>query len=242
MNHESVTILSRFCGPTTSGNGGYVCGLVARHLSGTVTVRLKAPPPLAVPLRHEWSADGARLLHGETVIAEAKTDELAVEAPACPPLALAEAASRGFPGFLDHPFPRCFVCGPQRAPGDGLRIFSGPLPGGRQHAAPWTPHASLADASGNVERTYLWAALDCPSGFAADPAREGSALVLGELCASFTGRLRPDAPAVVSAWPIASEGRRRVAGSAIHDADGALVAHARAVWIEVPRERWTSPG
>ena len=27
----------------------------------------------------------------------------------------------------EHPLPTCFVCGPARAKGDGLRIFAGPL-------------------------------------------------------------------------------------------------------------------
>ena len=67
MNTEYLEISERFCGPPNSGNGGYVCGLLAKHLTGTVTVRLKAPPPLTTKLRRDWTNDSARLLHDTTV-------------------------------------------------------------------------------------------------------------------------------------------------------------------------------
>jgi hypothetical protein len=38
-------------------------------------------------------------------------------------------------------------------------------------------------------------------------------------------------PYVVTAWPIAVEGRKHRAGSAIHDEDGRRVAVAEALWI-----------
>ena len=47
---SSIIIDRRYCGPPNSGNGGYVCGRLARHISvGTpdgVEVTLRAPPPL----------------------------------------------------------------------------------------------------------------------------------------------------------------------------------------------------
>lgn len=48
---EAVTISRRFCGPPNSGNGGYVCGRIARHIPGAATVRLLSPPPLETELR-----------------------------------------------------------------------------------------------------------------------------------------------------------------------------------------------
>ena len=238
MNTEYLEIPERFCGPPNSGNGGYVCGLLAKYLPGTVSVRLKAPPPLKTTLRREWTNDSARLFQESTVVGEAKSFELRLEPPNCPTLAQAERAAADFPGFKSHLFPRCFVCGPRREPGDGLRIFSGQLAGRSLHAAPWVPHASLADDCGNVAREFIWAALDCPSGFAVLPVPEGLAIVLGELCASVESTLAVEQPTVVTSWPIAHEGRRRTAGTAIHTTDGKLVALARAVWIEVPHTQW----
>ena len=44
MNKEYLEIPERFCDPPNSGNGGYVCGLLAKHSTGPVAVRLKVPP------------------------------------------------------------------------------------------------------------------------------------------------------------------------------------------------------
>lgn len=49
----TITISARFDGPPTTGNGGYVCGLVARHVDGPAEVTLWAPPPLERPLTLE---------------------------------------------------------------------------------------------------------------------------------------------------------------------------------------------
>lgn len=238
MNTDYLEIPERFCGPPNSGNGGYVCGLLAKGLAGTVSARLKAPPPLKTRLRREWTCDSSRLFHGSAVIGEAKSSDARLEAPGCPGLAEAEQAAQGYPGFTSHSFPRCFVCGPARMPGDGLRIFPGPLRGKPIHAAPWMPDATLATDAGSVASEFIWAALDCPSAFAVLPVSEGMTIVLGELTACVTGTLGVGQPVVVTSWPIAHEGRRRTAGSAIHTGDGELVAAARAVWIEVPQSLW----
>src|SRR5262245_30761867 len=42
----SIVIDRRYCGPPNSGNGGYVCGRLARHIGGGAEVTLRAPPPL----------------------------------------------------------------------------------------------------------------------------------------------------------------------------------------------------
>ena len=52
----TLTIASRYKGPPESGNGGYVCGLIATSLQVDIRVRLVAPPPLETPL--ELAPDG----------------------------------------------------------------------------------------------------------------------------------------------------------------------------------------
>ena len=42
----SIIINRRYCGPPNSGNGGYVCGRLARHISGGAEITLRSPPPL----------------------------------------------------------------------------------------------------------------------------------------------------------------------------------------------------
>ena len=54
----TMTIPRRFCGPPNSANGGYVCGMLARHIPGAAEVTLRAPPPLEKPLDTIAKDDG----------------------------------------------------------------------------------------------------------------------------------------------------------------------------------------
>lgn len=240
MQTTTVRIAERFQGPPRSGNGGYACGLAARGLPGAVQVRLKAPPPLDTDLRLETGIDAARLLHGEALLAEARCATLALDVPACPSHEAAVDALSRFVGRERHLFPRCFVCGPARAPGDGLCIFPGPLAGSaaRVLAAPWRPDASTAAADGSVDPLFVWSALDCPGGFAHWPLPPGTATVLGELCVSIEAPVQPGEPCVVLGWPIDAQRRKRIAGSALYGPQGRLVAKARATWIEIALDAW----
>lgn len=239
MHVERFEIGERFRGPPRSGNGGYVCGRVAARLPGPVAVRLKAPPPLQTALRLESGPTDARLYDGTTLIAEARCGALDPGAPPAPSRAAAEQASRSYAGFHDHAFPGCFVCGPAREPGDGLRIFPGNAGAQGLLAAPWTPDMTLADAAGRVRPEFLWSALDCPGGFAVLPPVRGVAVVLGELWAAIEGDVVAGEACVVTAWPLGVDGRKHVAGSAVFGEDGRRVARARAIWIAVPLATWT---
>jgi hypothetical protein len=230
----TLVISSRFCGPPKSGNGGYVCGRVAAAIDGAASVRLTAPAPLETPLRIETSNGAAKLLHGSSVIAEAKAAAVDLVPPRAPSYAQAESAAGRYLGFTRHPFPRCFVCGPERRAGDGLRIFPGSLEADGRVAAPWIPDRSLANGSFTVGREFLWAALDCTSGFAVSPIPEGKAIVLGELSARIDGDVVPDDKCVVVGWPLRIEGRKRLSAAAVLKDSGELLAVGHATWIEVP--------
>lgn len=257
MAAEHLVIEHRFRGPPRSGNGGYVCGRLAAHLPGVAAVRLKAPPPLETELRVEVADAVARLLHGAEVIAEARPATLDLVAPVAPSFIEAAEAAKSYLGFRVHAFPGCFVCGPQRAEADGLRIFAGPiaaqsltatqsltasrslaasaaaLASPALVAAPWIPDRSLADDTGLVRREFLWSALDCPGAFAVLPVPEGKAVVLGELCARIDGSIVPGEACVAAGWLLQAEGRKRIVGTAIYDGAGRAVAVARATWLEV---------
>ena len=238
MQFDRFRISERFRGPPRSGNGGYVCGRIAQHLSGTVSARLKAPPPLDTELRLESAPEYARLFHGDILIGEARISVLEMQAPAPPSYEQAQEASPSFLGFKTHTFPGCFVCGPAREPMDGLRIFPGQVTGTSTIAAPWTPDRSLADKSGILRSEFLWSALDCTGGFAVLPLPEGLAIVLGDLCASIVGTVQAGERCVVTGWPLGQDGRKRFAGSAVYNARSQLIAQARAVWFEVPLSTW----
>lgn len=224
-----ITIAPRFNGPPGSGNGGYVCGLVAEAIGASASVRLSAPPPLDTPLVRSRDDEGVvRLRDGDLTIAEGREAVPTVLPPAVPTMRAAARAEEGYAGLdpARHPFPTCFVCGPLR--GDGLRIFPGPAGGHGTLACVWRPAEDLATA-GVVDPRFVWAALDCPSGFACMPP--GSRSVLATMTAILEAPISPERDYVVTAWPISSEGRKHRGGAAITDQHGMRVALAEALWI-----------
>jgi hypothetical protein len=179
--------------------------------------------------------DAASLVHDGAVVASARPASLVVEAP--PPVGLDEAcaASTRFAWEHDHPFPTCFGCGPERAEGEGLRIFPGPVVGRGLVAAPWIPAPALAGPDGAVAPEFLWAAMDCPTVWA-QPALDDYAdrpAALGRMVGRTIGSVAIGERCVVIGWPLAAEGRRTTAGAAVFGRDGELRAEAEAVWIRL---------
>ncbi len=244
----TVVLPGRFNGPAGSANGGYAAGALAERLDAAVVeVTLRLPPPLDVPLTvvagaraGEPGDDGAgvRLLHGEALVAEARPvedDLLSVDGV---PAAEAAAAMLGFPGLAGHPFPTCFACGTDRAEGDGLRIFPGPVGGVRSHVASvWVPraeHAESSDLVDGVDQCGLattWAALDCVGGWSDD--LEGRPCVLGRMTARVDALPVVGEPHVVVGRHLGSDGRKSFTASTLYDADERVVARARHTWIQV---------
>ena len=147
---ESIVIPRRFNGPPDSAHGGYACGVLAERLGGVVEVTLHAPPALERSLDLEGRDGGLVLRDGDREVASARPATLDLDVPAAPDAAAAAVMSRHCWGLEEHAFSTCFACGPDRDPGDGLRIFAGRRAGDAVAAAPWTPHASVADAGGRV--------------------------------------------------------------------------------------------
>ncbi len=234
---ERIEIAERFCGPPGTANGGYVAGRLARGLAGAVEVTLRAAAPLATPLEVVETAEGERVLsHEGKPLATARAASLELELPPLPDPAQVAASAGNCRAMRTHPFPRDFVCGPERAEGDGLRIFPGVVSGSDRVAALWTPDASLADASGVVAPEFLWAALDSPSSFPLlepESARALEPMVLGRLCVALDASARAGERLLVLAWPIALEGRRGVAGAALCDTSGRILGRARAIWVSL---------
>jgi hypothetical protein len=225
-----IVIDRRFRGPPNSANGGYACGVVGEAIGGVATATLRRPPPLDVPLSLVGDHQEVRLMDGEDLVGEAMPDTLDLVVPAGTTFDSAIEASRGYTGFDAHPFPTCFVCGPDRAPGDGLRIFPGRVDGSTVVAAPWTPDESLVGGGGVIERRHVWAALDCPSYFGLVGAPMA---LLGRLTARIERLPELGERLVAIGWQIGVEGRKHYAGSALLDASGDEVAAAAAIWIEI---------
>jgi hypothetical protein len=233
---EPVVIARRFNGPPDSGHGGYACALVAQFFDFAAEVTLRAPPPIERPLEVRRSEDGSvTLWDGETLVAEGRSATVELDPPRGVTLAEAEAAALRCPWLEHHPFPTCFACGPERAVGDGMREFPGPVASRPAvWATPWVPDASLADETGEVRPLFTFAALDCPSAAGAIEAGGVSMSEHVHVLARLTGQVlapvRASDPHIVVAWPIGSEGRKRHGGVAIFNGDE-VVALGEALWI-----------
>lgn len=243
---EPTIVSHRHAGPPDCGNGGWVCGLLSERLEDLVpaegdltsaTVRLTSPTPLDRPLR--WEVDGSvaepaeiavHLLDDETLLGTVRrSEDPGMEIPAPVSLDEARAAAAGFDP-AGHPFPRCFVCGPEAE--GGLHVYAGPV----------TDREGLLASPVTIAEEGMppvLAALDCPGAFALGLGRGDEALLLG----TFVSTIHADVPVgrelVVTAWEIGRDGRKRWSGTAIHDGDR-LLASALATWIAVDRD--TIPG
>src|ERR1700689_3373145 len=91
---DRLIIDPRYNGPNTSGNGGWVAGSLARLLgAASVSVSLRAPAPLAVPMWLHWRDDGSVTLENDgTLIADADMAPLELDVPNAPDPDQAEAA------------------------------------------------------------------------------------------------------------------------------------------------------
>jgi hypothetical protein len=233
---EPLTIPSRFNGPPSSANGGYTCGRVAGLVGAEeVAVSLRLPPPLERPLEVVRDGERVELRDGDgAVVAEGAPETLGMDVPeAVSPDEAAAASAAGEEHWTArHPFRTCVVCGPDRAPHDGLRVFPGELRDGL-FAAAWTPDASLGNGNGEVRPECVWAALDCPTSAPVANFGDGPPVVLARLTARLASSVRVGEPHALVSWPLAVEGRKRHAACALFDSEGRLLCASRALWIEL---------
>jgi hypothetical protein len=229
-------IAARFHGPPTSGNGGYSCGLIAAAIEGAAEVTLESPPPLERTMRLVRPREGeVELFDGDRRIGRARSAALSIEVPAPPAFAEAEEATSRYVGRSRHPYPTCFVCGPDRPSPSGLGLHPGAVAGRSIAAAPWVPSDDLGDAEGLVRAEIVWASLDCPSYFghvSFEPVEER--ILLGRLTADVQRRPRVGERAIVIGWSLGRAGRKIRCASALFGEGGELYAKAEAVWICVP--------
>lgn len=238
MKTTTLTISARFCGPPNSGNGGYVAGRVAAFLGDSAEVMLRSPPPLDVPMQLRPTANGVELWHGDRHVASGTVATATAAHMNVPSFAdAAAAAERTFPA-AHHKVPGCFVCGPGRLQGDGLRIHVGPVDAADREwqgvlAATWLPPAEFADETGLLRSEFVWAALDCPTAYACATARGMPPILLGRQTVSITRRPKAGERCVITAQRQRRDGRKHFANAELTGEDGASIAVCNAVWIEV---------
>lgn len=243
MSRLEVRVPARFTGPPTSGNGGWSAGALAELVGAqaapvdgrgdpVVTVQLRRPPPLDTGLLVRTEAEWTLALDpdGETVLRARLGDP---DPPPVPPVdaATARAAQATYPGLREHPFPTCFSCGTDREPGDGLRIFPGPVDpveGAARVAATWVPAGDVGGPDADLATT--WAAVDCVGAWALDSGAR--LLVLGQVTTRVYRRPRAGVEHVVVGLAGPVEGRRHHATTSLYD-DRGLLAGTAQVWFAV---------
>ena len=229
----SISIDRRFAAFGMGGRlfavGGYVCGVITRGWS-SATVTLRAPTPVDTSLELRVDDEERELALGDDVLASAVPDVPDIPAPEPVDPGAARAAMSLAPGVIhQHPAPRCFVCGPDRVEGDGMRILAGPLGDGR-FAAIWPPAKDMVDGDDRVASEFIWAALECPA--AASFWVPGTAPLAYRTTAMIERRpQRQDL--VVVAEPLGATERGHRTATWILDRDGVEVARAHVEWIVV---------
>lgn len=234
-----IIVAQQFCGPPNSGNGGYVCGVIAKDIEDPATSVLRARVPLDVHLSlltedgavHLKDAEGA--LVGRATPADRALLPIPPEAPS---MRAAREAGARYVGHVDRIHPICFTCGPERREGDGLRVFPGQIEGAPAGhvGCVWTPHMDFADPQGLAPVEVIWAALDCP-GFFAWVGKEGRhGALLGTMTGEVIRRPRCGHEYIVMAWPLERSGRKETAGVALFAMNGELLARGHQVWIVSP--------
>ena len=91
--------------------------------------------------------------------------------------------------------------------------------------------AEFGDATGEVKPEFLWAALDCPTGFAAGFPVVGT-LVTGRLAVKQLEPVQVNLPCVLLSWPTGVEGRKHFSAACLYQ-HGEPRAVARATWIRL---------
>ncbi|TGK18526.1 hypothetical protein [Leptospira stimsonii] len=243
FNFESIEINEKYCGPPKSGNGGYIAGIAAKPIQkDAAVIKIKSPGPLNETLYYSLnsSTNGIKLLSkdADVVIAEAQEDpEFFMNVPELNSSILEDIQNpeEEYLGFQRHPFPTCFVCGPQRKQEDGMRIFPAKIPDQvgftHLHGDFWNPWKDLGDADGKIRNEIVWAALDCPGGFAVSYV-DPTMIVLVKLRGRILESLFTEVPYAILSWEIGRNRRQRTPGTAIYRiSDRKCVAYSEALWM-----------
>jgi hypothetical protein len=224
---STIVIDPAFEGPPASAQGGYVCGLLAAHLPGDAEITLRAPVPLGTVLDVAPHDGGLALRDGATILAEGASTRLADPVPEPPGFAEAVVATAAFAGLRAHPYPKCVGCGTGRTDAVALRLFPGPLAGRDAVAAIWYPAGD-----GPVRPELVWAALDCPGGWAAAHfGRIDRPAVLGRMAARLLAPVPARGAYMVVGWLDGVAGRKITAGTALFSGAGVLHGFSRQTWI-----------
>lgn len=221
----TVSIDGQYQGPDGIANGGYLAGRLGGR--GPARIVLKSPARVGTPLQAVRTHFGMTLLDGGAKVAT--VDPCDAPDPVGWVPSAAEIADLPTPDLTAHPFPRCFVCGPDND--RGLRIVFRETWAGV--AASFTPTSTASPETS--PHIGIVGALDCSSGWAV--YAPGEAGVLGTFEFVVLNEPEPNQTLTVVAERRERIGKRRLAASSVFDSNGALVGSALATWIDIPYGR-----
>ncbi|WP_067798509.1 hypothetical protein [Actinomadura formosensis] len=224
----------RFNGPRDSAQGGYACGRIAAATGldqrAGVAVTLLRPLPLDAGLAVRRAGRRWHVWHGADLVASAEAAPS--DGPPVPALGGHDTVEGPAPGGGSPIFATCFVCGTERTGDDGLRLSARAVRGRPDTVAvTWTPAAEHCDGEGFARSEFLWAALDCPGGWAI-PAEHRKPLVLNRFRTAVYVR-PPAGTRIQIVGRLDGRAERTVTVSTAAYADGVLCARARAQWVIV---------
>jgi len=236
MIPTQLTIDGRYNGPPYSGNGGYSCGIIGQYIDGPAEVMLRIPPPLDKLMAVTEDGENLQLLADDTLVAIARPHAFHLDLPEPISIDAASSASKQYIGFDQHHFGTCFVCGPERVAGDGLRIFAGDTNVPNVVAAPWIPSDDLFNDNDQLKPEFFWSAMDCPSYFALLEDKM-IPMVLGKMACHIENDIHKGESIVVMAWKIKVDGRKYSSATVLYGADGTLKSYSQNLWIALTEEQ-----
>ena len=80
-----------------------------------------------------------------------------------------------------------------------------------------------------IDAPVMWAAMDCPGGWAADFTK--NSIVLGRMTAEVTRRPVSGEPCIATGRLHEQVGRKFFTDTALYAEDGELLGHAEQVWV-----------
>jgi hypothetical protein len=227
---ETVSIDERFQGVTGQGQGGHAAGLLAERIDGQASADFFSPIPIGRSLTVHPGDGRFELVDAGTLVLRVRPTDNEIVVPAPATIDEAADAQTRSPVHRHAVVPDCYSCGTVAGT---MAVHAGPLSGRPEFATTWTPPAWSADADGQVLDRHVWAATDCPAGWCAGSAEDGSfrLAVTGSMTAAMLGRVDAGVTYAIVAWAGPWKGRRVHAGTALFDAAGSCLAATTSTWI-----------
>ena len=231
---DEVQVHRRFRGPPTSGNGGYVAGLVAEWIDGPAEVDLLAPIPLEVPLHRRRDDAEVMLFDARPDYARGRPldDPLDFDLPGPPSRGRAGGGGDELPRPAGPSDPRLLRLRHRTRPGRRPVHLSRRKPASRRGRGGMGSRRGTGGTRTAMSRNAISGRCSIAPAISACASR-GRWRCWRESRRGSSGRSRPANGLRITGWELSREGRKHHAATVIHDEAGEVVALSRGAWIEI---------